>query len=361
MVARSRSGKSRSRRRTSSKEEKEGRRDMAGTRSTSRGKNVTDKKRSLSGRRSMKRSHSPPKRRNRSRSDRDHVDEKRTGTEGVGQYKGKERSRSPPNAVRNKSFSPPRRSSMKNRSTSRAKDRSEGRGRNEEYGRKDEKDDVVGGKNEKKRGTALLSPSRSRSRSPKNEKQKSRNGSKSLSRGRTGNRNRSKSDPRSKSRNRSKGSRSPPKREKATVEMWRSDKGFGFIRPHCGGEDIFVHASSLADGNMLRDGDEVTYEPGYDRDKGKPRADKVLGAREESADDRSRLPELCWHYTKRGRCEYGNRCQFRHKSPSRRRGRRSRRRSRSRSYRRRRRTPSRRRSRSGGRRGRSTSWSRGRG
>lgn len=43
---------------------------------------------------------------------------------------------------------------------------------------------------------------------------------------------------------------------KGTACRW-NDRGFGFIRPEAGGEDVFCHVSSITDGNMLREGDSV--------------------------------------------------------------------------------------------------------
>lgn len=33
------------------------------------------------------------------------------------------------------------------------------------------------------------------------------------------------------------------KEEKGTIISWHGERGFGFIRPRDGGEDIFLHAS----------------------------------------------------------------------------------------------------------------------
>jgi cold shock CspA family protein len=93
-------------------------------------------------------------------------------------------------------------------------------------------------------------------------------------------------------RSRSRGRDDPPRgggggggntRLKGEAARW-NPRGFGFIKPLDGGEDLFCHVSGITDGNVLREGDVVEYEVQYDDRKGKYRAIEVTGGRQE--DDR---------------------------------------------------------------------------
>jgi cold shock protein len=58
-----------------------------------------------------------------------------------------------------------------------------------------------------------------------------------------------------------------------TVKWFASDKGFGFITPDGGGEDLFFHKSEIREGRSLDDNQRVQFEVGQGP-KG-PRAEAV--------------------------------------------------------------------------------------
>jgi cold shock protein len=59
------------------------------------------------------------------------------------------------------------------------------------------------------------------------------------------------------------------------VKLFKDDRGFGFIKPDAGGEDIFFHISSLPLGVKPKQGDVVSYQLGVDRKTGRSRAESV--------------------------------------------------------------------------------------
>jgi cold shock protein len=62
-----------------------------------------------------------------------------------------------------------------------------------------------------------------------------------------------------------------------TVKFFNSQKGFGFITPDQGGDDLFVHVNNLAGGaQSLNEGQKVAYSVGQGR-KG-PEATEVEAA-----------------------------------------------------------------------------------
>jgi cold shock protein len=62
-----------------------------------------------------------------------------------------------------------------------------------------------------------------------------------------------------------------------TVKWFNSQKGFGFIQPNDGGQDVFVHVSAVERAGMrgLNEGQKVNYELVADRRTGKSSADKL--------------------------------------------------------------------------------------
>jgi cold shock CspA family protein len=59
---------------------------------------------------------------------------------------------------------------------------------------------------------------------------------------------------------------------------WLAAKGFGFIAPEDGTENLFCHVSQLTDGDCLVEDCDVQFHREYDEKKGKYRAVRVTGA-----------------------------------------------------------------------------------
>ena len=62
-----------------------------------------------------------------------------------------------------------------------------------------------------------------------------------------------------------------------SVKWFNDTKGFGFIQPDDGGQDVFVQISAVERAGMrdLRDGQKISYELVQDKRSGKMSADNL--------------------------------------------------------------------------------------
>merc|ERR1711865_525196 len=60
---------------------------------------------------------------------------------------------------------------------------------------------------------------------------------------------------------------------KGTVKKFMEDKGFGFISPDDGSEDVFIHIKQCNGAESLSEGDKVTYDNQWNDRKGKMQGD----------------------------------------------------------------------------------------
>eukprot|EP00940_MAST-03C_sp_MAST-3C-sp2_P003094 g3094.t1 len=79
-------------------------------------------------------------------------------------------------------------------------------------------------------------------------------------------------------------SKSEQERSAGIVIRW-SHRGYGFVRPDDGGDDVFVHFSSIQDGNALKLDSKVEFLKVYDDRKGKYRGENVTGGFEDAPPD----------------------------------------------------------------------------
>ncbi|MGI2032990.1 cold-shock protein [Rhizobium panacihumi] len=65
-----------------------------------------------------------------------------------------------------------------------------------------------------------------------------------------------------------------------TVKWFNATKGFGFIQPDDGAQDVFVHISAVerAGMNGLKDGQKINYELVTDKRSGRVSADNLQAA-----------------------------------------------------------------------------------
>ncbi len=66
-----------------------------------------------------------------------------------------------------------------------------------------------------------------------------------------------------------------------TVKWFNVQKGFGFIQPHDGGKDVFVHISAVERAGMstLNEGQQVSFDVVADRRTGKSSAANLRAVR----------------------------------------------------------------------------------
>jgi CspA family cold shock protein len=64
---------------------------------------------------------------------------------------------------------------------------------------------------------------------------------------------------------------------KGTVKWFNNQKGFGFIQPDDGGQDVFVHISAVERAGMstLNEGQKVSFEIVANRKTGKSAAENL--------------------------------------------------------------------------------------
>ena len=53
--------------------------------------------------------------------------------------------------------------------------------------------------------------------------------------------------------------------EQGTIVKWVEDRGFGFVAPDFGGDDIFLHRMAFAEPVSIAEGDRVTFKAGVRR------------------------------------------------------------------------------------------------
>jgi cold shock protein len=59
------------------------------------------------------------------------------------------------------------------------------------------------------------------------------------------------------------------------IKMFNEEKGFGFIKPDDGGNDVFFHVTALREDDEITVGKVVTFEVGADAKTGKSKAISV--------------------------------------------------------------------------------------
>lgn len=89
--------------------------------------------------------------------------------------------------------------------------------------------------------------------------------------------------------------------ETGQIKKWNADRGFGFIKPSEGGDDIFLHISKLVDGkDSVRLGNTVTYTKEYNERRDKYEAHEVQVVEGGGSDDGPSESGMItrWYYDK---------------------------------------------------------------
>ncbi len=62
-----------------------------------------------------------------------------------------------------------------------------------------------------------------------------------------------------------------------TVKFFNTTKGFGFIQPEAGGDDVFVHITALHRGGLqgLNEGDKVNFDTAKNERTGKTAVENI--------------------------------------------------------------------------------------
>merc|ERR1712098_391445 len=99
----------------------------------------------------------------------------------------------------------------------------------------------------------------------------------------------------------------PQQKETGFCKFFNGQKGFGFITPDNGGDDIFVHQSAIyADGfRSLEEGEKVEFDREMNHEKGKERAVNVTGPNGNFVKGAPRQPRYD-NYDNRGYNDRGN-------------------------------------------------------
>ena len=65
-----------------------------------------------------------------------------------------------------------------------------------------------------------------------------------------------------------------------TVKFYNGQKGYGFIAPDDGGNDVFIHATALERAGMgeLSEGQKVSFDTAVDERSGKTAVDNITAA-----------------------------------------------------------------------------------